>query len=702
MGGLKVKQAQAGVSFRGSLETAYRVCLWSRTANRVLLAIKRFPAASPEELYAGIQRIQWSEHMSAEGTLAVSFYAARSRITHTQYGAQRVKDSIVDQFRDALGIRPSVDLERPDLRVNVYLFKNQARVSLDLSGESLHRRGYRRDGGKAPLKENLAAAILLLADWPGIAGSAGPLIDPMCGSGTFPIEAALMAGDIAPGLLRGYFGFLKWKWHEPDIWTKLLEEARERRGRGIQRLPPIIGFDRDRTAVRAALGNIEQAGLSGSIQIEERELADTRPDGDTTGLVVANPPYGERLGEEKNLIELYTRLGKVFRQRFTGWQAAVFIGNPELGRRLGLRTGPAATLYNGALECKLFNFQVPVGHGGETLEKQARRMPDAPAGSLGSGATMLANRLRKNLRHTGRWARRNDISCYRLYDADLPEYALAVDVYSGVNAWAHVQEYAAPGTVDDGKAEQRVREALEVITQVLEIPEEQVFLKVRRRQKGSSQYEKLDEGGDFHEVREGGIRLLVNLTDYLDTGLFLDHRATRRMIQELAQGKRFLNLFGYTGTVTVYAAAGGAESTTTVDLSKTYLNWARRNLELNGFSGKRHRFLQEDCISWVERQGDPDDRRRYDLIFLDPPTFSNSKRMNHDFDIQRDHGCLIGKVLRLLSQDGLLIFSTNSQRFRLDSEALRGLKISDITRETIPPDFTRNPKIHQCWRLSRN
>ncbi len=702
LGASKVSSVTAGASFRGSLETAYRVCLWSRTANRVLLALKRFPAASPEELYTGIQGIQWSRHLSAEGTLAVSFHAARSRISHTQYGAQRVKDAIVDQFRAAFGMRPTVDLERPDVRVNVYLFRNEARVSLDLSGESLHRRGYRREGVKAPLKENLAATILLLAEWPDIAEAGRPLIDVMCGSGTLPIEAALMAADIAPGLLRSYFGFLNWKGHDPGIWVRLLGEARERRQRGILHLPSIIGFDRDRSAVRAAKSNIEQAGLGGRIHVELRDLSEAHPVGGATGLVVVNPPYGERLGEKERLDPLYLRLGEVFHDRFPGWKAVVFTGNPELGNRIGLRTRSVATLYNGSLECALFTFQVPAGQAEESTHCQARQMPGAPGFSLSAGAEMLVNRLRKNLRHTGRWARRNGVSCYRLYDADLPEYALAVDLYSGSKIWVHVQEYAAPRTVDSSKAEQRVRDAREAIIRVLEIPEDQLFLKIRRRQKGNAQYEKLDEMGDFHEVSEDGCRLLVNFTDYLDTGLFLDHRITRRMIQDSARNKRFLNLFGYTGAVTVRAAAGGAASTTTVDLSNTYLDWARRNLALNGFRGKSHRLIQEDCMTWVEKQAHAANMRHYDLIFLDPPTFSNSKRINRDFDVQGDHKDLIRKVSGLLSADGVLIFSTNSQRFRLDSNALRDLTVRDITRETIPPDFARHRKIHQCWRISRS
>ncbi|MCP4041512.1 MAG: bifunctional 23S rRNA (guanine(2069)-N(7))-methyltransferase RlmK/23S rRNA (guanine(2445)-N(2))-methyltransferase RlmL, partial [Gammaproteobacteria bacterium] len=389
------------------------------------------------------------------------------------------------------------------------------------------------------------------------------------------------------------------------------------------------------------------------------------------------------------------------RDRFAGWRAAVFTGNPELGRRMTLGSGPATTLYNGALECRLFDFQIPAKQSPESPNHGVKSVPEPGEQPLSDGSSMLINRLRKNLKHTGRWARRNGISCYRLYDSDLPEYPMAVDVYSGTKTWVHVQEYAAPRSVDESRVEQRSREALVAIKQVLEVPGEQLFHKIRRKQKGRDQYEKLGKEGIFHEVREGECRLLVNFTDYLDTGLFPDHRITRKLIGELVKGKNFLNLFGYTGAATVHAAMGGAKSTTTVDLSPTYLDWAGRNLKLNGIGGARHRLIQEECVAWLEEQPWSGDPHRYGLIFLDPPTFSNSKKMDHDFDVQRDYVTLITQVSRLLDKDGLLIFSTNSRRFKLDGDELSGLAIRNITRETIPQDFKRRPKIHQCWQISK-
>ncbi len=717
LGASDVSVSRSGVSFQGDLSTAYRVCLWSRVANRVLLALHRFPAASPEALYSGIRTIDWADHMSSLATLAVDFHCLHSTIRHSHYGALKVKDAIVDQFREACGERPNIDREQPDIRVNVFLERDVAHVSLDLSGESLHRRGYRVETVAAPLKENLAAAVLLRSDWPAMARSGNAFLDPMCGSGTLPIEAALMAVDGAPGLLRAYFGFLGWKKHDVRTWAALRAEAEQRRAAGLEQTPPIIGYDADRRAVRAALANVEWAGLAGVVHIERKELIDVRPVGGQkgrAGLIVVNPPYGERLSSTGEVVGLYARFGETLKTWFRGWRAVVLAGNSELGFRFGIRSRKPFMFYNGAIECRLLDFDVDparfftpktmaAGSADRRDERlsaimtKAREAERIPAG----GAEMLANRLRKNIKNLGRWARRQGVSCYRLYDADLPEYAFAIDLYQGEKTWVHVQEYQAPSSIDAAKAEARLADAMTVIIEVLDVAVEQIHLKVRRKQKGRAQYERQGAAGRLHEVAENGCRFLINFEDFLDTGLFLDHRITREMIGQLAAGKRFLNLFSYTGTATVYAARGGACATTSVDLSNTYLQWARRNMELNGFVGDTHRFIQADCMAWLENASQQPNRNRYDLIFLDPPTFSNSKGMRGAFDVQRDHPVLITKAARLLEEGGLLIFSTNFRRFRFNAEALGGLTSEEITRRTIPQDFARNPKIHSCWRISK-
>jgi 23S rRNA (guanine2445-N2)-methyltransferase / 23S rRNA (guanine2069-N7)-methyltransferase len=286
-----------------------------------------------------------------------------------------------------------------------------------------------------------------------------------------------------------------------------------------------------------------------------------------------------------------------------------------------------------------------------------------------------------------------------VYDADMPEYAFAVDLYQSdpvgsAGRWLYVQEYAPPVTVDKDRARARREEAISVLPEVTGLPPEAIYWRTRRPQKGRSQYEAIAEVDERVVVEEGGLKFLVNFTDYLDTGLFLDHRKTRARMRRLATGKRFLNLFCYTGAATVHAAAGGAASTTSIDMSRTYVEWAKRNLAINGLVGE-HAFIQEDCIAWlVEGGGEP-----YDLIFLDPPTFSNSKRMDREFDVQRDHVDLIRATLKRLAPGGLLLFSTNFRKFRLDREALDGLDIRDITKATIPFDYSRDPKVHACFEI---
>lgn len=694
LGAAPPQAARGGIAFQGPLELAYRACLWSRTASRVLLPLAEFPAAAAEALYAGIHDLPWEDHLAPDGTLSIEFSGGGPGIDHSHYGAQRVKDAIVDRFRARCGQRPSIDSRQPNLRIHVRWRNGQATISLDLSGDSLHRRGYREATVTAPLKETLAAALLLKAGWPAIAAAGGALIDPLCGSGTLVIEAAWMAGDHAPGLLRSHWGFSGWLGHVPTLWNRLLTEADERCAEGQARIPLLLASDHDPKAVRATLINAGRAGVADRVQVERREWASVKPPPGSPGLLIANPPYGERIGEADETSALYAQLGDRLKSHFGGWRAALFTGAPELGKRMGLRAHKTNVFYNGPLECRLLQFQVEPAFfvDRDAADRYARA--SALDRAIAHGAEAFVNRLRKNLRHLGRWAEREGVSCYRLYDADLPEYAVAIDRYE---QWLHVQEYAPPSNVDPARAQERLQQVMAVLPAVLAVPPDQVFFKIRQRQKGASQYQKQAEQGRFHEVHEGPARLRVNFTDYLDTGLFLDHRPTRQWLREQAAGRRFLNLFGYTGAATVHAALGGAISTTTVDLSATYLDWAQRNLELNGIHGSQHQLIRADCRQWLTRTLD-----RYDLIFLDPPTFSNSRQLTESFDIQRDHVELLRQTLRLLAPGGALIFSTNHRKFRLDTEALADFHLEDWSRRTLPPDFARDPKIHRCWRITQS
>lgn len=358
LGGQNIQTMRSGVSFEGTRETAYRVCLWSRVAGRLLLKLGEFPAQTSEELYEGVQSIDWSAHLMPEGTLAVDCASVQSELSHTHFAALKVKDAIVDQFRDQIGTRPNVELERPDIRVNLYLFRNKATLSLDLSGDSLHKRGYRKEGGEAPLKEHLAAALLLKARWPRHAQDGHTLMDPMCGSGTFLIEGAMIAGNIAPGLSRTYFGFENWLQHDAYLWNDLITKAHEQREQGLKNLPPIVGSDVDSTALLLTRENIERAGLLEHIELEQKSIKQVRPLEGEIGLLITNPPYGERLGNDENARRLYSLLGNVLRDYFPGWFAAIFTGKPEWAPAIKLKPRRSYDFFNGTIACKLMVYKL--------------------------------------------------------------------------------------------------------------------------------------------------------------------------------------------------------------------------------------------------------------------------------------------------------------------------------------------------------
>lgn len=687
LGAAEAREALAGVHFTGTLEIAYRACLWSRLASRVLLPLAEFDAADDEALYAGVQSIDWSAHVAADGTLAVDAHVAQSRLTHSQFVAQRVKDAVVDQFRRLAGARPNVDTEQPDLRLNLRLKRDRAVLSIDLAGAPLHRRGWRQHQGEAPLKENLAAAMLLRARWPESYARGEALLDPMCGSGTILIEAALMAADVAPALHRAYFGLLGWKQHDAALWQRLQEEAQRRAAQGLGQLRAcFFGSDDDPRMLQLATRNAQDAGVAGFLTLERRDVAHVAPpNGHAHGLLITNPPYGERLGERARLPALYAALGTALRERFAGWRAAVLAGDAELGRAIGLHADKRYVLYNGTLETVLLLFEIRP-HTAAPRERKP----------LSSGAQMLKNRLEKTDRHLRKRLQRESIGCWRAYDQDLPEYAAAIDVYTstGGEVWLHVQEYRAPADIPAELALTRLREIVRVAGEVFAVPRDRIALKTRERGKGGSKYGRLEQRDAFIEVEEGGLKFRVNLTDYLDTGLFLDHRLVRARLRELAAGRRFLNLFAYTATASVYAAAGGARETVSVDLSATYLDWASRNLALNGYTGARHRLVQADAFAFLGQE-----RGRYGLIYVDPPTFSNSKRAA-DFDVQRDHAALLAACDEHLADDGVIVFSNNFRRFTLDEAALsERFDIEDWSAASIPFDFARRPGIHGCWLL---
>lgn len=697
LGATKAKETVAGVFFEGPISIAYRACLWSRLANRVLMPIATEDCHNASDLYEVVKALDWDRHVSVDGTISVDFSGSLKDINHSHFGALKAKDGIADYFTSKYERRPNVDTDNPDLRVNIRVAKSKLVVSIDLSGDSLHKRAYRLSGGTAPLKENLAAAILLRADWPGIAAQGGALLDPMCGSGTLLIEGALMFANIAPGLLRQRWGFDRWLGHDAKVWNQLIEEAEELEQVAKSRQwPEIRGYDASPRAIENAQENIDRAGLNGFVRVLRKELSrfvkPTHAEIDR-GLVVTNPPYGERLGDEASLIHLYRHLGQRLKTEFLGWNAAVFTGNSDLGKQMGLRSNKQYQLFNGAIPSKLLNFDI----NESSFIYDSSREVGAPIAKptlddLDEGARMFANRIVKNKKNLAKWVKQNHIGCYRLYDADMPEYSVAVDYYEG---WVYVAEYAPPASIDPEAAESRLNDVLAALPLALGVPDKNIVLKQRNRQKGSNQYRKQQDSGEFFEVKEGQATFLINIKDYLDTGLFLDHRPVRLEIAQKAKGQRFLNLFCYTATASVHAALGGATFTDSVDLSTTYLDWAKKNMALNGLSDTSNRFIRADVREWLKEA-----EQRYDYILLDPPTFSNSKKMEGVLDLQRDHVELIKDAMKLLTKDGQLIFSNNQRRFVLDQEALGDFKIENKTDWSFDKDFQRSKKLHQCWFFS--
>lgn len=711
----RVRPLKGGVAFFGTVEDAYRACLWSRVASRILLIITRADASDADALYEASKSVEWETHIGTNATIAVYAHGMNDALRNTQFTAVKVKDAVCDRLREKRGARPDVESKRPDVAIDVAIRGERATFAIDLSGEPLHRRGYRKDGEQteAPLKETLAAAVVLESEWRKIAARGGMFIDPLCGSGTLAIEAAMIAADMAPGIMRDYWGFMGWSGHDEETWNRLLDEADDRLAAGLETMPKIIAGDLDAEAVEMSEENAKRAGLLDRIDFKVADVASlgkrcgtVMATAEAPGLVCTNPPYGERLSSEAELPSVYDALATGMEAVPDGWTLAVITPDDSIDTALGLDPFACKPFYNGAIEAQLRLYEVKPSER-VVLDVVALDGCERKVAVAEKNSDQFAARFRKVARERIKWARKNRVQCFRLYDADLPDYAVAIDLYEGAprsdgKLFVHISEYQAPSEIDPERAQRRFRDVLAIVPIILGVPATQVFSKTRRRDKGGGQYR--DAGGSSFRAYtlESGHTLEIDLGGYLETGIFLDHRITRQLIGRLASGKNFLNLFAYTGVATVHAAAGGAASTTTVDMSQTYLSWAERNLGLSGYHGRKHRFIRDDAVKWVSKERASSNR--YDLIFVDPPTFSNSKSMGKDtWSVQRDHVELLIGVSRLLTPGGKAIFSCNLRSFKPDVEALQryGVRLNDISAQTIPEDFSRNPKIHRCYIVER-
>ena len=693
-----IKETVSGVSFSGNMELAMRVCLYSRFASRIIMNLNTFRCDDDTDLYLGAKGIGYERYFDSDKTIAVSFNGTNRHIRNTQYGALRVKDAVCDRFVECKLERPDVQKNNPDIHIIATLKKGELAVGIDLSGSAQFWREYHRTTGAAPLKENLAAAMVVRS---GFNGSQN-FIDPMCGSGTLLLEAALLATDTAPGLARSSYGFMNLKDYDENKWQEIYNEALERSNQGKRKAQElgvkIFGFDADSAVVQRARDNIEHAGFSELVSVEHCLLDNlTNPCQGVNELpcvVVTNPPYGERMGNFNELILLYTTLGHKLKTLFKGGRAAVISTSQELLSCLRLSLDKSYRLFNGALECQLRVFNLD--------HESSDQAPKADANQV-LVAVDFSNRLTKNLKNLEKWANREKISAYRIYDADLPDYNAAIDRY---NQYYIIQEYQAPSSIKAHVAQKRLLDMIAATIKVTGAIGDDVIVKSREKQKGESQYAKRDDAlGHYIEIYEQDVVFKVNLQDYLDTGLFLDARPIRRLIRSMSAGKDFLNLFAYTCSASVMAALGGAKSTTSVDMSRTYLDWGKDNFKINGFdldgynATGNHHFTQDDCLSYLSR----DHGKTYDLIYIDPPTFSNSKRMEKSFDVQRDHLLMLGNLTRHLNDGGVVIFCTNKRNFKLDDGVAQyGFTVENITPKTFDPDFKRDQQLHTCFKLVYN
>ncbi|UDG80694.1 Ribosomal RNA large subunit methyltransferase K/L [Candidatus Hartigia pinicola] len=678
LGASQCKVALGKVYFQADERVMYTTLLWSRLASRILLLLHEFNLNSNMDLYLGVQSIDWTKIFQVNNTFFINFNGTNAVIRNSQYGALKVKDAIVDYFIHKVNQRPYVSHNQPDIRVHVYLHKDKVIVALDLSGDSLHIRGYRNLVGQAPLKENLAAVIIKRSGWK----KDTPLIDPMCGSGTLLIEAAMIAANKAPGLNRKYWGFYSWRKYNPELWKNLRKEAQACFRQGLKDTTAhFYGYDIDEKILDMARDNVFRAGVQDLVSFSQGDVAmlENPVKTNISGTILSNPPYGERLETRPALMVLYSQLGRVVKKSFQGWRVSMFSGDPELLKCLQLRSEREFKTKNGPLDCVQKNYHLARIYE-ETIDEVS---PD------------FTNRLRKNYKKLSKWAKNQGIECYRVYDSDLPEYNVAVDNYVRK---VIIQEYAPGKIIDESKSRQRLLDVIIATMNVLQLSSNQLILKTRQRQKGKKQYEKFAQQDDCLLIQEYEAKIIVNLTAYLDTGLFLDNRLARRLLGKMSYNTDFLNLFCYTCAATVHAGLGGAKSTTSVDMSRTYLQVAKKNLQENSLTGCQHRLIQADCLSWIRKSDE-----KFDLIFIDPPTFSNSKRMDQTFSVQRDHVYLFIHLKRLLRPSGVIMFSNNKRAFKMNVLALKELKleIEEITTKIRSKDFARNPKIHNCW-LIRN
>lgn len=732
-----------------SLADFYKICLYSRVASRVLLPIgeyyfrqktqtinqvrenggqkstrtiktKVIDEDVPTALYEFASRYDWTSMFGVDNTFAIRLSTDKRLSVNQQFATLRIKDAVADCFNEKLGKRPNVD-KSPDFHIYAHATNELAELYLDLSGTSLHKRGYRVANTDAPLKENLASALLYECQWH--KGEHTAIIDPMCGSGTLITEALLMKTAYPVGIDKkaSDFGFYHWQYHDDNLWQTLANTALNNFHANLARLEQelikgdfiALALDANAHAVRACHKNLMASALAPiaqHVRLEQRSLASTKEVlmeiNTAYPLVITNPPYGERLGESDFIKPLYHGLGLIMADglRHVGRaDMAVLASHIEHADTLPISKPNTLKCHNGALS-------VYFRHGAIDFTKTDRLMHELIVNFHKKeinhpDSQEFINRLQKNIINLKKHAQKNHISNMRIYDADLPNYNVAIDIYGDK---IHVQEYAPPKQIPADVAKSRFNLVLSAIRKIFNVQRESIFIKTRMRQSGNDQYTKNikednQKSKKMYVAYEHGAYLYVNFTDYLDTGLFIDHRNIREMIKNASRGKHVLNLFAYTCTASVHSAMGGAKSVTSVDLSANYLNWGKQNFALNGLdltattsdNTPKYQFIATDVFDWLKNNTE-----QFEVIFIDPPTFSNSKKFQGTFDVQRDHVALISRAMNRLAPNGVLYFSNNFTKFVLDDEIKSRYEVTPITDKTIGVDFNLKKPIHQSFKIT--
>ena len=683
--GARISGSKRGeIRWSASLQTGYRACLWSRFSSRLVLILAEFAIETGDDLYEAALPIAWEDHLLVDDSFSVDcVLGGGGPVRNSMYGALRIKDGIVDRFRERQGSRPEVSTQRPAVKVYLHIHEKQALLGLDLSGEGLHRRGYRAESGPAPLKENLAAAIIALSGWDG----QKPLIDPMCGSATLLIEAALIRADSAPGLGRTYYGFTGWRGHQKKLWAELVDEALEREAAADQQQwPPLIGYDGDRAAVRAARKNIAGAGFQDRVQVDRQEINQLRDTCETPGFLVCNPPYGERLSDTQSIKHLYLRMGECFQRHFAHWRVTLFTAAPDYADRFRQRFDNSVKIFNGPLACRLFSGSpLPLADPEKVKDWQISTAME------GGEATELANRLKKNFRKFHPWACARELDWYRLYDRDLPQFNVSIDVVGGR---FFISEFPIPAGKDPGLAARRFSEVTHTVRTLFNASRDQVAVQRSRPAKKNSR--KKGARHDQFEIREGDAVFLVGSEGDLDWPFHPDQRFVRKFLAQTMSGGNFLSLFDTSGGAAIGVALAGARKTVTLGISARNAAALVGNFSRNGLHPHNHHLCTDEVMGWLKRN-----RESFDLIYI----YFRQKRYRQagssTFTVASDQRDLIELTLSSLAPGGRLVVSSVLPKFELDPTLTSSYDCRDMSRKLHSPDLRRGARNFRCWEISR-